>query len=129
MEEDIEMSIEDIGVAIVAGIEFLLVAGVDVEVELVESFEAVTEVEVELVESFEVEVELVESFEVVELVESFEVVGLVDSFEVATEVVVEVELVESFEAVTEAVVVIVAGPMERRNCCWLPDLDSRDKSG
>jgi hypothetical protein len=107
VEEDIEMSIEDIGVAIVAGIEFLLVAGVDVEVELVESFEAVTEVEVE------VEVELVESFEVVELVESFEVVGLVDSFEVATEVVV----------------VIVAGPMERRNCCWLLDLDSRDKSG
>lgn len=127
MEEDSQMNIEDIGVAFVAG----------VEVELVESFEVVTEVEVE------VEVELVESSEIVpevevELVESFGVVSevavdveLVERFEVVTDVVVDVELVESFEVETETavVVVVVAGPKEQHNYCWLPALDFWDQSG
>jgi len=61
VEEDSQTNIEDIGVAFVAG----------VEVELVESFEVVTEVAVD--------------------------VELVERFEVVTDVVVDVELVESFE--------------------------------
>ena len=139
MEEDSQTNIEDIGVAFVAGVEVELVESFEVvtevevefEVELVESFEIVTEVEVELVESSEivteVEIELVESFEVVtEVVVDVE---LVERFEVVTDVVVDVELVESFEVETETVVVVVAGPKEQHNYCWLPALDFWDQSG
>lgn len=131
VEEGRQTNIEDFGVANVVGTEDLVVAGVEVEIELVESFGVVIEVpivagtevlvvarvEAAIVAGVEVEVELGESFEVVievaiaagveveVVIEVAIVAGVDDERELVEsfEVVIEVEIGESFE------VAIVAG--------------------